>query len=430
MKNVLEVDQTGLCLECGTCEGMCPHNNIKLVPDDEGRNRIHIQDDSFCEKCSGICLKVCPGAVVDMDQLNRQVFGELPEDYWAGNTIQAFLGYSPDEMVKKTSASGGIVSSLIIHAIESGMIRGAYLLTPQEGLPFELKAVLATDKESVLKSAGSFYWPAPIGQCLREIRHAEGKFAFVGLPCEIQALRKAQAINKSLQEKIAFTIGLYCGGRPTIQGQRFAFERYGIDMADVKDIKYRQPEWPGHLMVTLANGEEVHVYKPEQLQGFSGQIFGHPRCLLCHDATADLADISTGDAIRLEDIRQPDEKSIVVARTKTGFELLESARAANKLVLREVGIDKFLHSQHRPILHKKLALWARIRLAYRVFGKSTPKIKMTAPDGEIKMKPVFYFAGFRILLVSILTAKPIFRKLLKIVPMSLLRKYSNFEIYF
>ncbi len=79
---------------------------------------------AFCEKCSGICLKVCPGVEVDMDQLNRQVFGKLPDDYWAGNTIQAFLGYSPDEMVKKTSASGGIVSTLIIHAIETGMIQG------------------------------------------------------------------------------------------------------------------------------------------------------------------------------------------------------------------------------------------------------------------------------------------------------------------
>ncbi|MBG0786805.1 MAG: Coenzyme F420 hydrogenase/dehydrogenase, beta subunit C-terminal domain, partial [Anaerolineaceae bacterium] len=156
-----------------------------------------------------------------MDQLNQQVFGKLPDDYWAGNTIQAFLGYSPDEMVKRTSASGGIVSSLIIHALEIGMIQGAYLLTPLEGAPFDLRAVLAADKESVLNAAGSFYWPAPIGQCLREIRHAEGKFAFVGLPCEIQALRKAQAINKGLQEKIAFTIGIYCGGRPTIQGQRF-----------------------------------------------------------------------------------------------------------------------------------------------------------------------------------------------------------------
>ena len=429
MKNVLEVDQNGLCLECGTCEGMCPHNNIKLIPDETGRNRIHIQDESFCEKCPGICLKVCPGHEVDMDRLNEQVFGQVPENYWSGNAIQAFLGYSPDKMTKKTSASGGIVSTLLIHALETGMIQGVYLLTPQPGKPFSLKPTLATDKQSVLKAAGSFYWPAPIGQCLKEIRHSEGKFAFVGLPCEIQALRKAQSINKGLREKIAFTIGIYCGGRPTIQGQHFAFERYGIDLDEVEEFKYRQPEWPGHLKATLKNGEEVHVYKPEQLQGFSGQIFSHPRCLLCHDATAELADISTGDAIRLEDIRQPDEKSIVVARTKTGLDLMESARAANKLVLREVGIEKFVHSQHRPILHKKLALWARIKLADRLFGKPTPKIKMTAPEGEIRMRPVFYTAGLRILLVSALTAKPWVRKLLKIVPMSWLKKYSNFEIY-
>lgn len=428
MKNVLEVDQKGLCLECGTCEGVCPHNNIQLIPDEAGRNRIHIEDDSHCEKCSGICLKVCPGHEVDMDQLNLQVFGKLPENYWAGNTLQVFLGYSPDDMTKKASASGGIVSTLLIHALETGLIQGVYLLTPQPGKPFELKATLVTDKESVLNSAGSFYWPAPIGQCLRDIRHSEGKFAFVGLPCEIQALRKAQAINKGLREKTAFTIGLYCGGRPTIQGQHFAFDRYGIDLAEVEKIKYRQPEWPGHLKATLKDGEEVHVYKPQQLQGFSGQIFTHPRCILCHDAVADLADISTGDAIRLEDIRQPEEKSLLVARTETGLALVESARAAKKLVLREVGVDKLVHSQHRPILHKKLSLWARLKLA-NFFGMAIPKIKMKAPEGEVKLKPVYYFAGLRILLVSKLTTKAFFKKFLRLLPMSWLKKYSNFEIY-
>ena len=429
MKNVLEVDQNGLCLECGTCEGVCPHNNVKLIPDDTGRNRIHIEDDSHCAKCPGICLKACPGYEVDMDQLNIQVFGKLPENYWAGNYIQAFLGYSPDENIKKTSASGGIVSTLLIHALETEMIQGVYLLTPQPGKPFSLNTVLATQAEDVLAAAGSIYWPAPIGQCLQEILHSDGKFAFVGLPCEIQALRKAQRVYKQLNDKIAFVIGLYCGGRPTIEGQRFAFSRYGVDLDDVEKIKYRQPEWPGHLKVTLNDGKEVHVYKPEQLQGFSGQIFGHPRCIFCNDATADLADISTGDAIRLEDFRKPEEKSILVARTKAGLDLVESARQANKLVLREVGIEKLVHSQHRPILHKKLALWARVKIARKLFGKPVPKIIMTAPDGEIKLKPVFFTAGTRIILMGNLTSKPYFQKLLKILPLGWLKKYSNFEVY-
>ncbi|MBG0785143.1 MAG: Coenzyme F420 hydrogenase/dehydrogenase, beta subunit C-terminal domain [Anaerolineaceae bacterium] len=429
MKNVLEVDQSGLCLECGTCEGVCPHKNVKLIPDESGRNRVHILDDSHCAKCPGICLKACPGHEIDMDQLNLQVFGKLPENYWAGNYKQAFLGYSPDEVIQKTSASGGIVSMLLIHALETGMIQGVYLLTPQSGKPFELTAALATDAEAVLAAAGSVYWPAPIGQCLREILHSDGKYAFVGLPCEIQALRKAQKVYQQLNDKIAFAIGIYCGGRTTIAGQRFAFSRYGIELDEVAEIKYRQPEWPGHLKVTLKDGGEVHVYKPQQLQGFSGQIFGAPRCIYCNDAIADLSDISTGDAIRLEGFRNPEEKSILVARTKVGLELLEAARRANKLVLREVPIEKLVHSQHRPILHKKLALWARLKVAKKLFGKAVPKITMTAPDGAIKLKPVFFTAGARIILMGDLTSKPFFRKLLKIVPMRWLKKYSNFEIY-
>ena len=429
MKNVLEVDQKGLCLECGTCAGVCPNENISLCSDENGRNHILIKDENLCEKCSGICLKVCPGYEVDMDQLNEQVFGKIPENYWSGNYKKAFLGYSPDEMTKKTCASGGIVSTVLIHALETGMIQGVFLLTPQPGKPFSPVPVLATDKEAVLAAAGSFYWPAPIGQYLRKILHSDGKFAFVGLPCEIQALRKAQSVVKQLKEKIVFTVGLYCGGRPTIAGQKFAFERYGVDVDQVESIKYRQPEWPGHLMITMKNGEKLHVHKPEQLQGFSGQIFCHPRCVFCHDSTSELADISTGDAIRLEDIRKPEEKSLMVARSEIGLKVLESAHQANKLVLREVGIEKVVHSQQRPILHKKASLWSRIKLANHIFGKHTPEITMSKPDNVLRTTGVNFFANVKILLMSDLTSSKFFRKILKIVPMSWLKKYSNFSRY-
>jgi coenzyme F420 hydrogenase subunit beta len=428
MKNVFEVDQKGLCLECGTCAGLCPHNNIKLEPDNNGKNRIHILDESYCEKCPGICLQVCPGYEINVDELNKQVFGKLPDDYWAGNYIQAYLGYSPDKEIRQVSASGGIASALIIHAIETGLINGAYLLTPKSGTAFSLIPALVSDRRSVINAAGSFYWPAPIGQCLRDILRSDGKFAFVGLPCEIAALRKGQGVYKKLKDKIAFTIGLFCGSRPTMVGQSFAFTKYGIELDEVEKVKYRQPEWPGHLMVTMKDGREIHVQKSNQLQGFSSQLFCHPRCLFCQDAIADLADIATGDALRLDDFRSPAEKSILVARTEIGMQVVASARQAKKVILREVGIEKLVHSQHRPIMHKKLALWARLKIANAIPGKYTPVISMTIPH-DLQLSAQDYIASAKLLMVNSLTSKAFIRKIFMLMPIRWLHNYSHFTRY-
>ena len=425
--NVSRVDQAGLCLECGSCEGMCPHENVKLIQDQLGRYRINILDEQFCTRCPSICLKVCPGHEIDVDSLNQTIFGQQPTNPLLGNLSKVFLAFSPVEDVKQVAASGGVVSSLITFMLEHKRIDGVYLLQPQPDNVMNLIPQLATTRAEVLHAAGSIYWPAPVGSCLRELRNRDGSFAFVGLPCEIQALRKAQVFDRKLRDKIKITIGIYCGGRPTIQGQRYAFRRYGIDLDQVVEIRYRQPEWPGHLKVVMKDGSERHVYKPEQLQGFSGQLFCHPRCLFCHDATAELADISTGDAWRLEDVRLPEEKSIVAVRSGVGLEIINEAAEAGYLNIREVEKDCLFQSQKRPILHKHLGLAARLNLANRLFGRAVPKITRSQNSDQVSFSD--NWAAFKILLLNTLTRKPVNQKLMDLIPMKFLKSYSHFDRY-
>lgn len=427
MINVAEVDQKGLCLECGTCAGVCPHNNIDLVPDQLGRFRIIINSQSVCLKCNGICLKVCPGHEVDMDGLNLQVFGKLPENYWAGNYLQTFLGTCSDPEILGPAASGGIVSGLLAYALSEVLINGVYLLTPEWGKPFKMETVLATRVDQIKASAGSHYWPAPVGQRLKDLLRSEGKFAFVGLPCEIQALRKAQSVFPRLNEKIAFSVGLFCGSRTTVQGQLFGLKRYGVDTSKIAKIEYRYSDWPGHLKVSMEDGSEIHVPKNKQLQGYASQLFCHQRCVYCHDSLADLADISTGDAIRLEDFRQPHEKSILVARTEKGLELLEKASRAGFLELREVDVSKLTHSQHRPLMHKKEALWSRIKVA-KLLKRQVPMIQLTRPEYKYNNFHAL-ISGVKVVLLSVLSNKPIIRKIMTLIPMRVLVNHSFFDRY-
>jgi coenzyme F420 hydrogenase subunit beta len=426
LKNVAEVDARGLCLECGTCVGLCPRDNIRQEQDAAFRYRIRVIDADRCDSCSGICLKVCPGHTIDVDSLNRQVFDRAPEDYLAGNYLAAFFGYATDATIRERASSGGIVSALLIHALESRRISGAFLVRTLPGKPFSPEFPLATDAEGVLTAAGSKYWPAPVGFRLGDILHQEGGFAFVGTPCQIQGLRKAAGVYKRLNESIALCIGVFCGRRATAVGQVFLLRKLGIRLEDVSEMTYRQGEWPGHLVIRLRDGTRVDVPREKQLPGFSGHLFPHPRCVLCHDSISELADISVGDALRLERERSENEFSLVVARTDAGMAVLRSAEEAGVLHLRATNIGAVIHSQRRPLTDKRRAVWARIRLAQMIPGMAAPDIRLSRPT-QFDPKLKDWIRGLTILVEAGLARRPAFAALLAHVPLRWLRRYETFE---
>lgn len=353
------------------------------------------------------------------------MFGKLPDNPLAGNYKQAYLGYASDLEVVKNAASGGIVTAVILHALETGMIDGAVMLKDVHGNPFETTAHIASEPKEVVASAGSKYWPAPVAHLLGEILKREGRFAFVGLPCEILALRKAQMVYKKLREKTAFCIGLYCGGRPTIQGQLFALNKYGFSPEAVECMRYRQGEWPGHPVITTQNGEEIHIPKEQQFPGYASHLFCHPRCLLCHDILANMADISTGDPLRLEGVRLAEEKSLLIARTESGERVLAQALSAGVIRLRPVGIETVLHAQKRPVTHKRRALIARLRIA-SIFKEHIPVITLSQADN---IKPTIndYLSAILVFAVNALSQSRLGQGFLRMLPLHWLVKYNTFS---
>lgn len=424
--NVAEVDAAGLCLECGTCVGLCPNDNVRMEQDASSRYRIRVLDATRCESCPGICLQVCPGHSVDVDTLACQVFGSLPEDYLAGTSLATFFGYATDSVIRQRASSGGIVSGLLVHALASGRIGGAFLARSIPGSPFSLSFDLATDAKGVLDAAGSKYWPAPVGSRLGDILRRDGRYAFVGTPCQIQALRKAQSVYRRLNQKVEFCIGLFCGRRATVAGQEFLLRRLGLKSEDVAEFTYRQGEWPGHLAIRLKDERRVDVPREEQLPGFAGHLFPHHRCVLCHDSVAELADISVGDSLRLDGERRENEFSLVVARTQTGLSVLESAASAGALHLRATSTDTVIRSQKRPLMDKRRAAWARLALANAIPGLSAPQIRLSRPP-EFRPTAGDYLRGLAILAESRLVMRWGFVSLLARVPLRWLRRWDTFE---
>lgn len=289
MKNISEVGD--LCTGCGTCAAMCPLENIVMIINHE-KGVYEPVVDGECDEC-GLCLKVCPGIGVDFIDLNMQVFGREPNDMLIGNYEGCYIAHSRDEKLRYNASSGGMITQILIHLLEEGLIDGALVTRMNSDRPLEPEPFIARTSEEVIEAMGSKYCPVPANIALKEILKVPGRYAVVGLPCHIQGVRKAEKISRKLRDRIVYHLGIVCNHTPSFKATEFLLERLGVDPDEVKSIRYRGEGWPGSLRVETESGAILLL--PEYWGSGFGQLFVPERCRLCVDHMAELSDISFAD---------------------------------------------------------------------------------------------------------------------------------------
>jgi coenzyme F420 hydrogenase subunit beta len=330
--NILNVIEKKLCTGCGTCIGLCPSNALQSAVDPKQGIYIPSLIGKSCSNCS-LCLNACPGIGLDMTNMNRHIFKKLPKDVLFGNFINNYIGYSLDKNIRYNSSSGGIATSILLYALDEGIIDGALVTKMDEKDPLRPLPFIARTKAEIINASGSKYCPVPANVALREIINSnEGeRFAVVGLPCHIQGIQKACKLNSKLDKKIVLLLGLFCSKVISFLGHEFLFEGIGIDANAIQKIHYRGEGWPGKMRIQ-ANKINNCLDLKDYYKYFS--FFEPWRCTLCFDPAATLSDISLGDAW-IPEIKERDNigTSIVVSRSRFGEEILNKMMAENKIEL-------------------------------------------------------------------------------------------------
>ena len=331
-KTISKVVESGLCTGCGTCVGICPTDAIQMVKDESKGIYLPQLDGAKCNEC-GICLKACPGYEVDFKTLNLEIFGKEPEDILLGNYINCYTGHATDYDIRYNSASGGLVTALLIFALEQRIIDGALVTRMNEDNPLEPQPFIATTREEIISASKSKYCPVPANIALKEILNAKGgeRFAVVGLPCHIHGIRKAEEVNKKLRERAVLHLGLLCSHTPNFWGTEFLLNRMSLKKEDIIKLDYRGEGWPGSMKICLKDGQLL----PDFYRGWSligSDFFTPARCLMCCEQGNELADISFGDAWGLAD--DSVGKSLVISRNKLGEDILQRAIVEGAIALK------------------------------------------------------------------------------------------------
>jgi len=171
-----------LCCYCGTCAGVCP----RIVLNE----KLPVLID-YCSAC-GNCYKHCPQTYTPVKEIEKETFpGTNKEDY-LGYYEKCVLAQSTDESILSIAQNGGLVTTLLIHALETGMIDGAIVTVADKD--WRPKPILARTPEEIKKAAGSKYVMSPIMLTYHTVINDPSikKVAIVGLPCQVKAARKLQ----------------------------------------------------------------------------------------------------------------------------------------------------------------------------------------------------------------------------------------------
>lgn len=370
-KTIYEVVDSGLCTGCGTCASMCPSSAIEMLRDKSKGTYLPVLDKGKCDEC-GICFEVCPGHEVDFKALNLEVFGREPEDVLMGNYLNCYVGHALDHDIRYNSASGGLVTALLVFALERGLVDGALVTKMSEDNPLETQPFIARTREEIIAASKSKYCPVSANTALREVLEEDGKFAVVGLPCHIQGIRKAETVNKRLKGKIALHLGLFCSTNRNFRATEYILWRARIQPQEIARFDYRGEGRPGQLTARLRNGQKYSFPYLEHHVRLLRSFFIPARCTLCSDHSCELADISFGD-IGLPEFRDDSIGiSLVISRSEVGGLILKQAASAGIIELHDISRDRVVESKIGSFYRKKKHLNASCRLL-RLQGKSVPK---------------------------------------------------------
>mgnify|MGYP001085035610 CR=1 FL=1 len=346
--NVNDIIKDKMCIHCGLCYSICPTSAIEW---DEERIMPRVVENE-CINCN-LCRKVCPS--VDFEGSYLPIYRDL-KSYLIGPVREVMLSCATDERLRRNSSSGGFITASLITLLDMGVINGAVVVTSNSANPFLPRAIISKNKEEIENAKGSKYTIAPTGLLIRELMKNDGKFAVVGTPCQILAFKKAERVLKELKKKIVLYIGLFCGHVIYPEGYKMIIKKEtGKSHENVKEIKYRGSGWPGYLSIVFKDGTILKLPHDYWIKlYFSSLLFTPKRCLMCNDATSELADISVGDPW-IPEIKRIEHlgMSLVIARTKRGARILDKIRESKNLWFKKAPIEYITISQKTNISYKK-----------------------------------------------------------------------------
>jgi coenzyme F420 hydrogenase subunit beta len=314
-----EVVTSGLCTGCAACVIACPHPVLDYETENGVYKPWHLDIDGGAENCTHgekgctMCTRACPRfrnweSEIDIHRFARE---RSDDEVWGIGDVT--LARATDPALVEGGQDGGVVSALLIYALENDVIDAALVSGLEgDGSTWRAKPIVARNRADVVATAQSRYtYSANLLAYDEAVAGGAERIAVVGMGCMASApgamqTRKAGKVAR----RLCLTIGLLCS--KTFDDAIFEelFEaKYAIRRADIEKMNIK-----GVFQIWTRDGAFHEVPLKE------AQAFTREGCKQCPDFAAEHADISLGGIGAFGDW------TLVIVRTDQGRELLRALK--------------------------------------------------------------------------------------------------------
>jgi len=362
-----EIIDTGLCTHCGTCIGLS-NKQLIMKQTNNGPIPISVSEEINLDQ---LAYDACPGKGFNYPSLVSNIFGSQVDDWRIGFYRDLFVGYSLNNSIRRNGASGGIITSLLIYLLKNKLIDGAVTVRQGSPKPWLAKPIIATTEDEIIQCAQSVYSPVSVNTIIEDIISFNGKLAFVGLPDQISSVRFLQSKNVAWSKKIKYFFGPYVGTNLYSGAIESFLKSNGYhNLNEIKEMKYRDGEWPGYLKIIMNNGS---ILKSKKFYyNYLIPFYITKSSLLSVDFCNELTDISVGDAWHPKYENLGEGYSVIIARSQQGLELLKEMREKEIIRLDKINFQDTINMHGHMIDFKKQGSFIRFKFR-KIFGKKVPK---------------------------------------------------------
>lgn len=316
-----------LCTGCGVCAALVP-----------GKLALNLAEDGFLRPRTSRPLSrnetrqvaaACPGGTQMIAK------GAVPGHSLWGQHLDVAQGWATDNELRHAGASGGGLSATLVWLLETGQVDGVLQIAADPRDPVGNRTVVSRTRAEVLQAAASRYAPSAPLLTVPDLLKSGEKFAFVGKPCDVSALRNWAKLDPKVNQTFPVMLSFFCAGVPSRHGGAEVVEALGVEASDLARFRYRGNGWPGVAEAIAHDGDRRSMSYSESW----GTILSRhvqPRCRICADGIGLEADLVFADAWESDAKGYPvfdegDGISLIMARTKVGKALFERAVEAGQL---------------------------------------------------------------------------------------------------
>lgn len=353
------------CSGCGACALIS--SRVEVGIDSSGFVRPHVvgepENSETDAREAAEFDRACPGRRVPAPERSGRQRHPVLGDY-----VSVWEGWAVDPDTRFAGSSGGVLTALSGWLIDAGHVTSAVAAAGSSTQPTRTVPVRLTTKTEALAASGSRY--APVG--VAAIAQFDGATAVVAKPCEVSAIRQL-ALARDAEQPVL--LSFFCAGTPHQQATDELVAALGVAPSDATGVRYRGNGWPGQFTV---GGRDGQPRSTSYERSWGEHLGPHVqwRCKVCADGMGDHADIAVGDFWGADGAGYPvfedaPGRSVILARTPRGHELLTGAVAAGVLEIRPIDLDAVARVQPLQVERSSMV---GARLAGRLLaGRAIPR---------------------------------------------------------